>query len=121
MHLYVLLLSIQPLPESFLGGYLFIFLLILELKDIASLIETGAYTREVRRIVRAIRWTIQLRKKLTASAVHAFLSSVLLPGSEVQTRLSSYVPKVSMPDIWLKFCNSLWKICCSPCIILIDE
>lgn len=76
-------------------------LLILELKDIAALIEVGAYAREVRRIVRAIRWTVQLRKQLTASVLNAFLNFVLLPGSEVHTRLASYVPKVKMSYIRL--------------------
>ncbi|KAL3814003.1 hypothetical protein ACJIZ3_015271 [Penstemon smallii] len=62
------------------------------LKDIAALIETAAYSREVRRIVRAIRWTIQLRKKLKASVLSAFLNFALLPGSDVHSRLSAYVP-----------------------------
>lgn len=79
-----------------LGFILHFWFLVLELKDIAALIEVGAYAREVRRIVRAIRWTIQLRKNLTASVVSAFLDFVLLPGSEVHTRLASYVPKVNM-------------------------
>ncbi|KAG6410918.1 hypothetical protein SASPL_128991 [Salvia splendens] len=70
-----------------------------QLKDIAALIEVGAYAREVRRIVRAIRWTIQLRKNLTASVVSAFLKFVLLPGSDVHTRLSSYVPKEDEHDM----------------------
>lgn len=67
----------------------------LDLKDIAALIEMGAYAREVRRIVRAIRWTIQIRKKLNAPVIAAFLNFALLPGSEVHSRLSSYIPKVS--------------------------
>ncbi|KAL7118516.1 hypothetical protein ACP275_02G006700 [Erythranthe tilingii] len=69
------------------------------LKDIAALIETGAYSREVRRIVRAIRWTIQLRKNLNASVLSAFLSFALVPGSEVHSRLSSYVPKEDGHDM----------------------
>ncbi|THF94242.1 hypothetical protein TEA_004469 [Camellia sinensis var. sinensis] len=64
-----------------------------QLKEIASLIETGAYAREVRRIVRAIRLTIALRQKLKASVLSAFLNFVLVPGSEVHSRLSSYLPK----------------------------
>ncbi|GER55229.1 26S proteasome regulatory subunit S3 [Striga asiatica] len=63
------------------------------LKDIAAMIETGAYTREVRRIVRAIRWTIQIRKKLNASVLSAFLNFALVSGSEAHSRLSSYFPK----------------------------
>lgn len=65
-----------------------------ELKEIASLIETGTYAREVRRILRAVRLTISLRKKLKASLVHAFLNFALLPGSEVHSRLSSFLPQV---------------------------
>nr|XP_027123157.1 probable 26S proteasome non-ATPase regulatory subunit 3 [Coffea arabica] len=63
------------------------------LKEIASLIETGTYTREIRRIVRAVRLTIALRKKLTASVISAFMTYALTHGSEVHTRLSSYIPK----------------------------
>lgn len=66
----------------------------LDLKEIVSLIETGAYAREVRRIVRAIRLTMALRRKLKASVVSQFLNLVLPPGSEVHTRLSSFLPKV---------------------------
>ncbi|KAL3514981.1 hypothetical protein ACH5RR_021883 [Cinchona calisaya] len=62
-------------------------------KEIASLIETGAYAREVRRIVRAVRLTIALRKKLKASVISAFLTYTLTPGSDAHTRLSSYIPK----------------------------
>ncbi|KAK4477240.1 hypothetical protein RD792_016454 [Penstemon davidsonii] len=69
------------------------------LKDIAALIETAAYSREVRRIVRAIRLTIQLRKKLKASVLSAFLNFALLPGSEVHSRLSAYVPKEDGHDM----------------------
>ncbi|KAA3462821.1 putative 26S proteasome non-ATPase regulatory subunit 3 [Gossypium australe] len=63
------------------------------LKEIASLIETGAYDREVRRILRAIRLTMALRRKLKAYALSAFLNFTLIPGSEALTRLSSYLPK----------------------------
>ncbi|XP_075476816.1 putative 26S proteasome non-ATPase regulatory subunit 3 [Primulina tabacum] len=69
------------------------------LKDIASLVETGAYTREIRRIARAIRLTIQLRKNLTTSVLSAFLNFVLVPGSEVHSRLSSYLPKEDENDM----------------------
>ncbi|CAI0468824.1 unnamed protein product [Linum tenue] len=63
------------------------------LKEIASLIETGAYAREVRRIARAIRLTMALRRKLKTSVVSAFLNFALTPGSEPHARLSSYLPK----------------------------
>ncbi|KAG8474254.1 hypothetical protein CXB51_033991 [Gossypium anomalum] len=63
------------------------------LKEIASLIETGAYDREVGRILRAIRLTMALRRKLKASALSAFLNFTLIPESEALTRLSSYLPK----------------------------
>ncbi|XP_057494804.1 probable 26S proteasome non-ATPase regulatory subunit 3 isoform X2 [Actinidia eriantha] len=69
------------------------------LKEIASLIETGAYAREVRRIVRAIRLTITLRRKLKASVLCAFLNFALVPGSEVHSRLSSYLPKEDEHDM----------------------
>ncbi|MFS8016239.1 hypothetical protein Hanom_Chr15g01366171 [Helianthus anomalus] len=65
------------------------------LKEIAALIETGAYAREVRRILRAVRLTIALRRKLKASVISSFLGFALAPGSEAHQRLSSYLPKVS--------------------------
>ncbi|KAG9156371.1 hypothetical protein Leryth_009244 [Lithospermum erythrorhizon] len=70
-----------------------------QLKEIANLIETGAYAREVRRISRAIRSTIRLRKELKASVVSSFLNFVLIPGSEVHTRLSSYLGKDDENDM----------------------
>ncbi|CAH9100928.1 unnamed protein product [Cuscuta europaea] len=69
------------------------------LKDIASLIETGAYSREVRRISRAVRSTVALREKLNASTLSAFLNFILAPGSDVHTRLSSYLPKEEEQDM----------------------
>jgi len=64
------------------------------LKEIASVIETGSYSKEVRRIARAVRLTIALRKKLTASVISSFLDHVLTPGSEPHAKLSAYLPKV---------------------------
>ncbi|XP_016539979.1 probable 26S proteasome non-ATPase regulatory subunit 3 isoform X2 [Capsicum annuum] len=61
------------------------------LKEIASLIESGAYTSEVRKIYRAMRSTMKLRSKLKASVLSAFLNYALAPGSEVHARLSSYL------------------------------
>ncbi|XP_073045809.1 probable 26S proteasome non-ATPase regulatory subunit 3 [Primulina eburnea] len=69
------------------------------LKDIAALIETGAFSREVRRVVRAVRCTIQLRKKLNDSVLSAFLNYVLVPGSEANSRLSSYITKDDEHDM----------------------
>ncbi|KAI0500030.1 hypothetical protein KFK09_018238 [Dendrobium nobile] len=63
------------------------------LKDIAALIETGAYAKEVRRIVKSVRLTIMLRRKLKASILSAFLSFALSPGSEAHSKLFSYLPK----------------------------
>ncbi|URE27773.1 26S proteasome non-ATPase regulatory subunit [Musa troglodytarum] len=63
------------------------------MKEIASLIEAGAQAKEVRRIVRAVRLTMMLRRKLRAPLVAAFLGYVLTPGSEVFAKLSSYLPK----------------------------
>nr|GMC87419.1 probable 26S proteasome non-ATPase regulatory subunit 3 [Ipomoea batatas] len=69
------------------------------LKDIASLVEAGAYAREVRRIVRAVRLTIALRRKLKTSALTAFLNYSLTPGSDVHARLSAYLPKENELDM----------------------
>ncbi|BFG17588.1 hypothetical protein CerSpe_038620 [Prunus speciosa] len=63
------------------------------LKEGASFIEAASYTKEVRRIARAVRLTIQLRRKLTAPLLSAFLDYALLPGSEAHARLSAYLPK----------------------------
>ncbi|RVW51031.1 putative 26S proteasome non-ATPase regulatory subunit 3 [Vitis vinifera] len=68
-----------------------------QLKEIASLIETGSYTKEVRRIVRAIRLTMALRRKLKVPVLSAFLDFALVPLSEAHSRLSAYLPKVSEP------------------------
>lgn len=65
-----------------------------DLKEIASLIETGAQGKEVRRIVRAVRLTMMLRRKLRASVLSAFLGHVLPSGSEAFAKLSSFLPKV---------------------------
>ena len=65
-----------------------------DLREIVSHIETGAYAREVRRIVRAVRLTMALRRKLKSSVLSAFLGLALAPGSDVHTRLTSYLPKV---------------------------
>lgn len=64
------------------------------MKEGASFIEAASYTKEVRRIARAVRLTIQLRHKLTAPLLSAFLDYALLPGSEAHARLSAYLPKV---------------------------
>ncbi|XP_047322410.1 probable 26S proteasome non-ATPase regulatory subunit 3 [Impatiens glandulifera] len=69
------------------------------LKEIVALIEAGAYEREVRRIVRAVRLTIALRKKLKTSLLSAFLSYAVVPGSDVHTRLSSFLPKEDEQDM----------------------
>lgn len=70
-----------------------------DLKEMASLIETGSYSKEVRRIARAVRLTIALRRKLTASVISSFLDFVLTPGSEVHAKLSAYVPKVILSNL----------------------
>jgi 26S proteasome regulatory subunit N3 len=90
--------------------FLFLFIILLtwelwftDLKEIASLIETGSYSKEVRRIARAVRLTIALRKKLTASVISSFLDHVLTPGSEPHAKLSAYLPKVN-------FCNETYML-----------
>ncbi|XP_061364843.1 probable 26S proteasome non-ATPase regulatory subunit 3 [Gastrolobium bilobum] len=62
------------------------------LKEIASIIETGSCSKEVRRIARALRLTIALRQKLTAPVLSSFIDYVLIRGSEPHTMLSSYLP-----------------------------
>ncbi|KAJ0451047.1 putative 26S proteasome non-ATPase regulatory subunit 3 [Helianthus annuus] len=68
-------------------------------KEIAALIETGAYAHEVRRILRAVRLTIALRRNLKASVISSFLGFALAPGSEAHQRLSSYLPKDDQNDM----------------------
>lgn len=72
----------------------FFFDLFPDLKEIADLIDTGSYTKEVRRIARAVRLTIGLRRKLTSSVLTSFLDFALVPGSEPHSRLSSFTAKV---------------------------
>lgn len=94
------------------GFFSLAFFMCSDLKEIAAHIETGAYTREVRRIVRAVRLTMALRQKLKSSALGAFLNFALAPGSEVHSRLSSYLPKVILGTTLLKFLGFL------PCALM---
>ncbi|GJV04187.1 hypothetical protein Tco_1337756 [Tanacetum coccineum] len=55
--------------------------------------ETGAHSREVRRISRAIRLATAFNRKLKASVVSSFLSFAPTPGSEAHSRLVAYLPK----------------------------
>lgn len=70
--------------------------MVVDLKEIAALIGTGAYSKEVRHISRAVRFTIAMRRKLKASVLSAFIDFALVPGSEAHSRLSSYIPKVNV-------------------------
>lgn len=63
------------------------------LKEIASLIESGSYTKETRRISRAVRLTFGIRRKLNARVLSLFLDCALVPGSEAHTKLSGFLPK----------------------------
>lgn len=63
------------------------------------MIDTGSYTKEVRRIARAVRLTIGLRRKLTSSVLTSFLDFALVPGSEPHSRLSSFTPKGDEHDM----------------------
>lgn len=84
-------------------GFCIIFI---DLKEIASLLETAAYTKEVRRVVRAVRLTMALRRKLNVSVLSAFLNFAFSPGSEAHTRLSSYLPKVIFDGLcWISNSN----------------
>ncbi|TVU10227.1 hypothetical protein EJB05_43741, partial [Eragrostis curvula] len=64
-----------------------------DLKEIAALIEAGSLSKEIRRISRAVRLTIALRRRLAARDVTAFLSFALPPSSDAFARLSALVPK----------------------------
>uniref|UniRef100_A0A0A9E8A6 Uncharacterized protein n=1 Tax=Arundo donax TaxID=35708 RepID=A0A0A9E8A6_ARUDO len=64
------------------------------LKEIAAVIEAGSLSKEVRRISRAVRLTIALRRRLAARDVAAFLAFALPPSSDAFARLSALVPKV---------------------------
>ncbi|RVX16099.1 putative 26S proteasome non-ATPase regulatory subunit 3 [Vitis vinifera] len=89
-----------------------------QLKEIASLIETGSYTKEVRRIVRAIRLTMALRRKLKVPVLSAFLDFALVPVSEAHSRLSAYLPKrkiyLILEDLEDQMENSQSVGCLSP-------
>ncbi|CAL5063101.1 unnamed protein product [Urochloa decumbens] len=63
------------------------------LKEIASVIEAGSLSKEVRRISRAVRLTVALRRRLAARDVAAFLTFALPSSSDALARLSVLVPK----------------------------
>ncbi|AQK58996.1 26S proteasome non-ATPase regulatory subunit 3 [Zea mays] len=63
------------------------------LKEIASVIEAGSLSKEVRRISRAFRLTVALRRRLAARDVSAFLAFALPASSEAYGRLTALVPK----------------------------
>ncbi|GKD46276.1 hypothetical protein Tco_1270921, partial [Tanacetum coccineum] len=56
-------------------------------------IETGAHSREVHRISRAVRLTIAFNRKLKASVVSSFLSFALTPGSRSTFSISGIPSK----------------------------
>ncbi|KAM7259268.1 hypothetical protein ACFE04_015009 [Oxalis oulophora] len=80
------------------------------LKEIASVIETGAYGREVRRISRAVRQTMALRRKLNAAVISRFLNYALLPGSEPHSRLTLYLPKEDENDMEVDTASSATQV-----------
>ncbi|KAJ0085972.1 hypothetical protein Patl1_09490 [Pistacia atlantica] len=69
------------------------------LKEMSSIIESGSYTKEIRRIARAVRLTMALRRKLTANVLSAFLDFALVPGSDAHARLSPYLTKDNEHDM----------------------
>ncbi|CAM8987245.1 unnamed protein product [Rhodiola kirilowii] len=73
--------------------------ILMQLKECVSLIETGAYGREVRRIARSVRLTMQVRRKLNTSILSSFLSFTLVSGSEIHSRLLSFLPKEDEHDM----------------------
>ncbi|KAF9684507.1 hypothetical protein SADUNF_Sadunf04G0125300 [Salix dunnii] len=80
------------------------------LKEIASLIEFGAYAKEARRIVRAVRLTMTLRRKLKASVLSAFLNFALSAGSEPFNRLISYLPKEDEQEMEVDSVTSVTQV-----------
>ncbi|KAE8796099.1 putative 26S proteasome non-ATPase regulatory subunit 3 [Hordeum vulgare] len=75
------------------------------LKEIAAVIEAGSLSKEVRRISRAVRRTVALRRRLAARDVSAFLAFALPASSDAYSRLTPLLPKgfrVPKP-----FCNSV--------------
>lgn len=58
------------------------------------MIEAGSLSKEVRRISRAVRLTVALRRRLAARDVSAFLSFALPASSDAYARLSALLPKV---------------------------
>ncbi|KAK1612407.1 hypothetical protein QYE76_023012 [Lolium multiflorum] len=63
------------------------------LKEIASVIEAGSLTKEVRRISRAVRLTVALRRRLAPRDVAAFLAFALPSSSDAFAHLSPVLPK----------------------------
>ncbi|KAJ1290633.1 hypothetical protein BS78_02G259600 [Paspalum vaginatum] len=63
------------------------------LKEIASVIEAGSFSKEVRRISRAVRLTIALRRLLAAQDIAAFLDFALPQSSDAFSVLSDLLPK----------------------------
>lgn len=63
------------------------------LKSIASLVERGVATKELRLIGRALRHLISLRRRLKRSVLVSFLKHVLPSGSDTLSRLLPYVTK----------------------------
>lgn len=62
---------------------------------VASLVERGIATKEMRLIARALRLMISLRRRFRASSLANFLKHLLPQGSEPLLRLLPYVSKVS--------------------------
>ncbi|PHU22333.1 Cysteine synthase, chloroplastic/chromoplastic [Capsicum chinense] len=110
LHLLPLLYSTISTISLQLSSSLMCRLCLYDLKEISSLIETGAYAHKVRRISRAVRLTMVLRKKLQASLLFAFLYFVLLPISKLHSRLSSFLPKL-IGNTLMVYLNSIVKGC----------
>ncbi|CAD6265008.1 unnamed protein product [Miscanthus lutarioriparius] len=70
-----------------------------DLKEIATVIEAGSLSKEVRRISRAFRLTVALRRRVAARDVSAFLAFALPASSEAYGRLTALVPKPKLKMI----------------------
>ena len=58
------------------------------------MIEAGSLSKEVRRISRAVRLTVALRRRLAARDVSSFLDFALPATSDAYARLTALLPQV---------------------------
>ena len=117
-------LAFSLIDSSQTLGFLFDFvgfegiksLLCADLKEVASLIESGSYTKVARRISGGVR-PFGIRCKLNARVLSLFLDCALVPGSEGHIKLSGFLPKVTnaLAAVFVCVCVCcccIWCCCC---------